>query len=68
MRQKDLDQLHDIIRNELEHVDPVELPGFETVVGQVIKTVAYGNAGTLDFTAMRALLEEIKALQSRRLR
>lgn len=63
MRQKDLDQLHDIVEKELEHVDAVELPGMELVVGQVIKSVSYSNNGALDFTAMRALLERLKEMQ-----
>jgi hypothetical protein len=63
MRQKDLDQLAEIIETVREYADPVELPGIEAVVGQVIRTVSYGNRGTLDFRNMEALLERIKAEQ-----
>lgn len=62
MRQKDLDQLVDIAKKEIDFADPVELSGMEMLLGAVRKTVAYSNAGTLTF---EGLDEQIKRCRTR---
>ncbi len=60
MRQKDIDQLAEIWVNEVRFAAPIELPGLEVAIGQVVKTVGYSQAfnANLDLTALQALVDE----------
>jgi len=69
MRQRDVDQLVEIWGNDIEHADPVELPGFEFAIGALVKPLAYGTdrLHPLDLSGLLALIDRCKAGQRPRL-
>ena len=66
MRQKDIDQLADIWANEVRTLDPIEAPGMEVAIGQVVRTLKYAQAfnANLDFTRLEALVQDCRNIQS----